>query len=98
MQAELHQSEPLGCPAKPSRRAISVHSAIVCRGVSIALNSDKKQRPERWSKDLAVEQEVIEPAEVRDNPEAFRVSEKNSPRCSISSRRSFFDVRSFAAS
>ena len=34
--------------------------------------SANKQRRERWPKDLAVEQEVIEPAEVRDNPEAFR--------------------------
>jgi transposase len=32
----------------------------------------KKQRRERWPKDLAIEQEVIEPVEVRDNPAAFR--------------------------
>jgi transposase len=38
----------------------------------VAKRSDKKQRRERWPKNLAVEQEVIEPAEVRDNPEAFR--------------------------
>jgi transposase len=38
----------------------------------IAKRSDKNQRRERWPKDLAVEQEVIEPAEVRANPEAFR--------------------------
>jgi transposase len=38
----------------------------------VARPSDKKQRRERWPKDLAVEQEVIEPAKVRDNPEAFR--------------------------
>jgi transposase len=38
----------------------------------VAKRSDKNQRRERWPKDLAVEQEVIEPAEVRDNPEAFR--------------------------
>jgi transposase len=38
----------------------------------ITKRSNKKQRRERWSKDLAVEQEVIEPAEVRANPEAFR--------------------------
>ena len=38
----------------------------------VARASDKKQRRERWPKDLAVEQELIEPAEVRDNPEAFR--------------------------
>jgi hypothetical protein len=38
----------------------------------LARASDKKQRRERWPKDLAVEQEVIEPAEVRDNPEPFR--------------------------
>jgi transposase len=39
---------------------------------SVPKRSDKNQRRERWPKDLAVEQEVIEPAEVRDNPEAFR--------------------------
>ena len=33
---------------------------------------DKQQRRERWPKELAVEQEVIEPEEVRANPEAFR--------------------------
>ena len=38
----------------------------------VAKRSEKNQRRERWPKDLAVEQEVIEPAEVRDNPEAFR--------------------------
>src|SRR5260370_5751121 len=38
----------------------------------LARASAKKQRRERWPKDLPVEQEVIEPAEVRDNPEAFR--------------------------
>jgi hypothetical protein len=30
------------------------------------------QRRERWPKELAVEQEVIEPEEVKANPEAFR--------------------------
>jgi transposase len=38
----------------------------------VAKRSDKNQRRERWPKDLAVEKEVIEPAEVRENPEAFR--------------------------
>ena len=38
----------------------------------VAKPSDKNQRRERWPKDLAVEKEVIEPAEVRENPEAFR--------------------------
>ena len=38
----------------------------------VARGSNKNQRRERWPKDLAVEQEVIEPAEVRENPEAFR--------------------------
>jgi transposase len=38
----------------------------------IARASAKKQRRERWPQDLAIEQEVVEPAEVRDNPEAFR--------------------------
>jgi transposase len=38
----------------------------------VAKRSDKNQRRERWPKDLAVEQEIIEPTEVRENPEAFR--------------------------
>jgi transposase len=38
----------------------------------VAKRSNKKQRRERWPKDLPLEQEVIEPAEVRTNPEAFR--------------------------
>ena len=38
----------------------------------VAKRSDKKQRRERWPKDLAIEQEVIDPAEVRANPKAFR--------------------------
>src|ERR1700751_2581228 len=38
----------------------------------VARASAKNQRRARWPKDLPVEQEVIEPAEVRDNPEAFR--------------------------
>jgi hypothetical protein len=33
---------------------------------------EKKQRRERWPEELAVEQEVIEPEEVKENPEAFR--------------------------
>jgi Transposase C of IS166 homeodomain len=32
----------------------------------------KKERRERWPNDLAIEQEVIEPAEVKANREAFR--------------------------
>src|SRR6202047_3676184 len=38
----------------------------------VAKGPGKHQRRERWPKDLAVEKEVIEPAEVRENPEAFR--------------------------
>ena len=38
----------------------------------VAKRSEKNQRRERWPKDLAVQQEVIEPEEVRENPEAFR--------------------------
>ena len=37
-----------------------------------AKRSDNKQRSERWPKELPVEQEVVEPAEVREHPEAFR--------------------------
>jgi transposase len=39
---------------------------------SAAKRAEKNQRRERWPKDLAVEQEIIEPTEVRENPEAFR--------------------------
>ena len=38
----------------------------------VANRPDKSRRRERWPQELAVEQEVIEPEEVRDNPEAFR--------------------------
>ena len=38
----------------------------------VANRPDKNRRRERWPQELAVEQEVIEPEEVRDNPEAFR--------------------------
>ena len=37
-----------------------------------AKRAQKNQRRERWPEELAVEQEVIEPQEVKDNPEAFR--------------------------
>jgi transposase len=36
------------------------------------VRASHQKRRERWPKDLAVEQEVVEPAEVKDNPEAFR--------------------------
>jgi uncharacterized protein with PIN domain len=38
----------------------------------VAKRPDNSRRRERWPKELALEQEVIEPEEVRDNPEAFR--------------------------
>ena len=38
----------------------------------VARASAEKQRRGRWPKNLAVQREVIEPAEVRANPEAFR--------------------------
>ena len=37
-----------------------------------ARRADNNQRRERWPEELEVEQEVIEPAEVKKNPEAFR--------------------------
>jgi transposase len=66
----------------------------------VTKRSDKKQRRERWPKDLGVEQEVIEPAEVRANPEAFRwigeeVTEMLDYR--TTNRQSFSAARSFAA-
>jgi transposase len=47
-------------------------SPIVESAKSAAKHAEKNQRRERWPKDLAVEQEIIEPTEVRENPEAFR--------------------------
>jgi transposase len=47
-------------------------SPIVEFSKSTAKRAEKNQRRERWPKDLAVEQEIIEPTEVRENPEAFR--------------------------
>ena len=47
-------------------------SPIVESAKSAAKRAEKKQPRERWPKDLAVEQEIIEPTEVRENPEAFR--------------------------
>jgi transposase len=47
-------------------------SPIVESSKSAAKRAEKKQRRERWPKDLAVEQEIIEPTEVRENPAAFR--------------------------
>jgi len=38
----------------------------------VAKRLDKKERKERWPQDLAVEQEVIEPEEVKENRAAFR--------------------------
>src|SRR5262249_35137899 len=37
----------------------------------VAKRSEKNRRKERWPKDPALEQEVIEPAEVRDNHRAL---------------------------
>ena len=37
----------------------------------VAKRSEKNRRKERWPKDSALEQEVIEPAEVRDNHRAL---------------------------
>jgi transposase len=47
-------------------------SPIVESSKSAAKRAERNQRRERWPKDLAVEQEIIEPTEVRENPEAFR--------------------------
>ena len=38
----------------------------------ITKRSDKSQRRERWPEELEIEREVIEPEEVKENPEAFR--------------------------
>jgi hypothetical protein len=41
----------------------------------ITKRSDKSQRRERWPEELEIEREVIEPEEVKENPEAFRWGE-----------------------
>ena len=64
----------------------------------VARASAKKQRRERWPEDLPIEQEVIEPAEVRDNPEAFRCIGEEVTEMLDYQPRSFFAARSFAAS
>lgn len=45
---------------------------IVAVVQAAAKRADKPPRRERWPQELVVEQEVIEPEEVRANPEAFR--------------------------
>jgi transposase len=65
---------------------------------SAAKRAEKNQRRERWPKDLAVEQEIIEPTEVRENPEAFRCIGQEVTEMLTTSRQSFLDARSFAAS
>ena len=47
-------------------------SPIVESSKPAAKRAEKNQRKERWPQELAVEQEVIEPEEVKENPEAFR--------------------------
>ena len=60
----------LGKAVASAEKAEATPNAEILKPVARA--SAKKQRRERWPEDLAVEQEVIEPAEVRDNPAAFR--------------------------
>ena len=60
--------------------------------------SANKQRRERWPKDLAVEQKSLSPRKSETIRRHSAVSEKNSPRCSITGRQSFSDARSFAES
>src|SRR6202051_576617 len=70
-QLELLQKEEVpGKAAAPAKKAEASPSVEVLKPG--AKRSEKNQRRERWPKDLAVQQEVIEPAEVRENPEAFR--------------------------
>src|ERR1700748_2971828 len=64
----------------------------------LAKRSDKKQRRERWPKDLTVEQEVIEPAEVRANPAAFRCIGEEITEMLDYQPAKFSAARSFAAS
>jgi transposase len=66
----LLKEDALGKADASAEKAEASPSVEVLK--SLAKRSDKNQRRERWPKDLAVEQEVIEPAEVRDHPEAFR--------------------------
>ena len=47
-------------------------SPIVENLKPVAKHASNNQRRERWPEELEVEQEVIEPQEVKENPEAFR--------------------------
>ena len=60
-------------PGKADASAEKAEASPIVETLKLAATrAQKKQRRERWPEELAVEQEVIEPQEVKDNPEAFR--------------------------
>jgi transposase len=60
-------------PGKADASAEKAEASPIVESLkSAAKRAENNQRRERWPKELALEQEVIEPEEVKDNPEAFR--------------------------
>jgi len=60
-------------PGKADASAEKAEASPIVETLRVAgKGPDKKQRRERWPEELAVEQEVIEPEEVKKDPEAFR--------------------------
>jgi transposase len=75
-QLDLTQLELLLKEAESGKADASAEKAeaspIVESSKPAVRRAEKNQRREHWPQELAVEQEVIEPEEVKDNPEAFR--------------------------
>lgn len=75
-QLEVAQLELLLKEAESGKADASAEKAeaspIVESSKPAAKRAEKSQRRERWPQQLAVEREVIEPEEVKENPEAFR--------------------------
>jgi transposase len=60
-------------PGKADASAEKAEASPIVESLkSAAKRAENNQRRERWPEELALEQEVIEPEEVKDNPEAFR--------------------------
>jgi transposase len=70
-QLELLLKEAESGKADASTEKVEA-SPIVENLKPVAKHASNNQRRERWPDELEVEQEVIEPQEVKENPEAFR--------------------------
>ena len=92
----LLKEDELGKADASAEKAEATPSIEVFKPV--AKRPSKKQRRERWPKDLAVEQEVTSPRKSGPIRKPSAVSEKKSPKCWTTNRRSFSAARSFAAS